>query len=102
MPTNFNIPSSGQINLNNYIGATDPATPEEFFNSILQTGGYQEVPTEAEKSEIPVSTTPVGTGINGNVSDDVDNQNAGYVDLTHREGSSPNDSNRIMLVVFGD
>jgi len=38
----------------------------------------------------------------GNVSDDVDNQNAGFVDVIHREGSSPNDSARVMGQVFGD
>lgn len=64
MPTNFNIPGGGTINAGGYIGINPTSATFGVFPSVLQSGGYQEMPAIADRNEIPVeyaSTAGFGT-----------------------------------------
>ena len=64
MPTNYNLPGSGQYTFNDYIGITPSDSKNSLFPSVLMQGGFQEMPTIADRNEIPVayaSSTGFGT-----------------------------------------
>lgn len=53
MPTNYNIPSTGTINYDGYLGIADPDAKYGVFPSVLLQGGFQEMPTITDMHEIP-------------------------------------------------
>ena len=62
MPTNFNLPGSGQYTFLDYIGISPSDSKYALFPSVLQQGGFQEMPTLQDRNEIPVLTTGSGYG----------------------------------------
>lgn len=62
MPTNFNLPGSGQYTFLDYIGISPSDSKYALFPSVLQQGGFQEMPTLQDRNEIPVLTTGSGFG----------------------------------------
>lgn len=54
MPTNYNIPTGGTVNLGGYLGVPNQDTEYGIFPSVLQQGGFQEMPTLQDMYEIPV------------------------------------------------
>lgn len=66
MPTNYSLPNQGQYTFTDYIGinSADPNTSRRhIFPSILQNGGFQEMPETVDMHEIPVEITGAGFGI---------------------------------------
>ena len=62
MPTNFNLPGTGQYTFLDYIGISPSDSDYALFPSVLQQGGFQEMPTLQDRNEIPVLTTGSGYG----------------------------------------
>ena len=62
MPTNFNLPGTGQYTFLDYIGISPSDSNYGLFPSVLQQGGFQEMPTLQDRNEIPVLTTGAGYG----------------------------------------
>ena len=62
MPTNFNLPGTGQYTFLDYIGISPSDSNYALFPSVLQQGGFQEMPTLQDRNEIPVLTTGSGYG----------------------------------------
>ena len=62
MPTNFNLPGAGQYTFLDYIGISPSDSNYALFPSVLQQGGFQEMPTLQDRNEIPVLTTGSGFG----------------------------------------
>lgn len=65
MPTNYSLPNQGQYTFTDYIGinSADPNTARRhIFPSILQNGGFQEMPETVDMHEIPVEITGAGFG----------------------------------------
>ena len=62
MPTNYNLPGSGQYTFNNYIGIDSQTSKNGLFPSVLMQGGFQEMPTILDRNQIPVSKVGAGYG----------------------------------------
>ncbi len=66
MPTNYNIPAGGTVNWGGYLGIADPTATFGVFPSVLNQGGFQEMPTITEMHEIPSRTTGGNGGLEPN------------------------------------
>ena len=53
MPTNYNLPGSGQFTFNDYIGISPSDSKNSLFPSVLMQGGFQEMPTIQDRNEVP-------------------------------------------------
>lgn len=65
MPTNYSLPNQGQYTFTDYIGinSADPQQARRhIFPSILQNGGFQEMPEAVDMHEIPVEVSGAGFG----------------------------------------
>lgn len=65
MPTNYSLPNQGQYTFTDYIGinSADPQhARRHIFPSILQNGGFQEMPELIDMYEIPVEVSGGGFG----------------------------------------
>ena len=65
MPTNYSLPNQGQYTFTDYIGinSADPQQARRhIFPSILQNGGFQEMPETVDMHEIPVEVSGAGFG----------------------------------------
>ena len=65
MPTNYALPNQGQYTFTDYIGinSADPQQARRhLFPSILQNGGFQEMPELIDMYEIPVEVSGAGFG----------------------------------------
>ena len=65
MPTNYSLPNQGQYTFTDYIGinSADPQQARRhIFPSILQNGGFQEMPEAVDMHEIPVEVSGGGFG----------------------------------------
>ena len=45
MPTNYNLPTGGTVNWGGYLGVPTQDVQYGVFPSVLQQGGFQEMPT---------------------------------------------------------
>ena len=64
MPTNYNLPGSGQYTFNDYIGINSQDNSNSLFPSVLMQGGFQEMPTVQDRNEIPVAyASSTGYGV---------------------------------------
>ena len=54
MPTNYNLPTGGTVNWGGYLGVPTQDVQYGVFPSVLQQGGFQEMPTLQDMYEIPL------------------------------------------------
>ena len=54
MPTNYTLPNQGAYTFSDYIGISAQDNGNSIFPSVLQGGGYQEMPTIQDRNEIGI------------------------------------------------